>query len=146
MGSNTESHTLSWILVFCLISSSLSRPSPSSQAPTTTLDPLSAILRPQNTNIRPGMLSNLKSYSLIKSQNEIESSDIPQSALRSETSTTSTAVSDLDSQANKTLKILPRGSKISINRRKNIISINSAKDHHRNHKTVLKCFKCIISL
>ena len=144
MGANVESDTLGWILFFCVITSSLARPAP--QTATTTLDPLSRILRTQRTNIRPGMLSNLKPSSLTKSHNQIQSSDILQSTLRPETSTTLTAVSDLENQDKKPVMILPGGLKISINQKKNIISISSTKRHHRTHKTVLKCFNCIINL
>ena len=144
MGVNVESDTFCWILLFCLIHSSIARPSQSIQTATTTQDPLAAILSNQNVNIRPGMLSNLKLHFLTKSHNQTQPSDIHQIALRPET--TSTEEPNRAFQDKNTEKILPSGSKISINPKKNIISIDSTKRHHRTHKTVIKCFNCIIKL
>ena len=97
MGVNVESDKLGWILVICLIPSSLARPAAQSiQTATTTADPLAAILATQNANIRPGFLPNLRPYeSLTKSHNQTQVPEIPQSTLPPETSTTSTATSNL---------------------------------------------------
>ena len=96
MGVNVESHKLGWILVFCLIPSSLARPVQSIQTETTTVNALAAMLATQsNINIRPGFLPNLRHYdSLTKSPNQIQLPDIPQSTLRPKTFTTSMAVSN----------------------------------------------------
>lgn len=146
MSANKGFHILELTAIFCLISTTIARPT---QTTTSGAQRLSQILSKQSANIRPGMISTYES-NLEQNQKKILS-DVPKDILGQEFVASSIPLPNFEIHNKKLAEISPTGlespsNDLILHTSTSTYSTSSSKRHGRRSPSMIKCIKCTINI